>query len=718
MNYLLNSDGDSITVPDEVYLFKGLVSFLDFSIRGEFSTNFTIPNDSETRKALGFSSINQVNATPIVQFDFYKNGNKVSTGFVYIQKITNTFDIFFAGGNANWIQTITGTLKDLDLSGYDLTFNAVNIASAMANTEGVIFPVIDWCYNYKKLTNTFLASSITGVSVNTFYDFYPCMFVHTILRRMFEDRGIKVAGNLWDDPTFKAIVITPEMIVSSAYTSSITNQYTQSMTDAVVTGYGLGGGPKLIAFNSGSSDFVDATDSITFTNAYTAATAILTLVVNGGSSGTVYLFKNGVQVASVPVSSGVQTANISYETGPIAIADVWTVRYASSGLGIVQSGSLQFNLSNTVNSQGQVQASSFLPPIDQFEFLKTYCTRFNCLLEFDSQTQTLTFTILDKIDKASATDLSANLSSAVQIPFSGYKERNYVRTTEAEELIGYKTSNLNYGDRLIESDGEGEGDVFKTIMRPAETFTNFNLDWLITSVPIVRLEDADEGVEYSSVNNVGGSAQFAGAAFAYNQYDIVRVDNFFSGTYAGFFVVESGSGGLVNAIGTIPYTGTGAGRIFRQKIVFPSIGSRELLVHQIDINDINQGSLVYGNQNIILRDTVTASLPITSVAWAHFAKPNIGTDLDRIRVGLNYGPVPNTGNIPFGTLYHKNMTKIVQNSRVKAGLLLSQVEYKNLDLSNFVYLRTKDFTGYFLIEKIDGYKNQYTEVGLDLIMMD
>lgn len=731
MKYLQDNDGNTIAVPDEVYLFKRTISFIDWAIRGDFSTTFSVPNDSETRKALGYYSLNQVNRPTSKVFRFYFDGTSVADGRVFIQGVGTTFDLFFMSGNSNWLNQITGSIRDIDLSEFDVDFTAPNVISRMSATEGIIFPLIDWCYNYRKLSNHFLVKPITGVSVDTFYDFYPCFYQHTILERLFDSYGIRLKGNLIDNVQYKDIVVTPEVVRSAAYISPlnglesmISKQYIdQTLDNSAIGGYTpieFVSGSRW--FSSSSNGLVATFDTTDLTLTYTVTARLSAIFMGGTNALHIHVLKNGsyideYEIEDVPISS--QTYNHTFTIATLNSGDVITFEAQGSGPQREYDLLISMQLSFEFTSNAAI-VSEIIPEVSQFDFIRHIAQRFNCLVDYDELTQEITFTMLDSIRKENAVDLTDALVDFRHDP-SDYGKRNYIRSEEAEELFPYKSEDLNYGDHVVESDGEEDQDVIKTLFAPAETFTAPQLEWLITNVPLIRLEDADEGVPYVSVQDptgISGKAEFTNATLFsdYTVGSIVRIASD-SGEYSGFAVIEEADTSGLIALG-VRFGSTDTGRIFTQKIVFPKIGARELLVvRNTAINNINTGSQIYGDINLKIVDE-NGTYPVAEAAWAFYAKPNINTDLDRYRIGLNYGPVLNTANIPFGDVFQKTLRKIIQAPKTSARFLLSQTQYQNLSLSEYVYLRTKDFEGYFLMSDLAGFKNQFTPVEAALILID
>jgi|GEM_PF-5075101 len=715
MKYLVDTDDNVINMPEGVVMFKSVISFLDFKIKSEYSTDFSIPNTSENRSILGVFGLNDLNRVTSKSFTLYNNGVMLSRGVVFIREVSEVINLFFVAGNYNWFNRLTGSIKDLDMSEYDKLFTAANVMASHTATSGVVFPIIDWAYNYKKLSNNFFVKEIKGVSIDSFFDFYPCVYLHTIVSKLFDTYGLKYAGNLFTDQLYKSIIITTDQILSPAYGSSVNKLTTEYMTGV---GQYVYGGPALVEMDSGSSYFNDSGDRLTIPSNLGTKTVVITITCSDGyytgdTVSTIYLYKNGVQIKSVTNTwtGNFQTQNINVDVD-LKAGDYLQayINHNKSIYIIVTAARLEIQKIETYNTGNIFYVSSVLPDISQVNFIKYLCTRFNCLVDYDDNTETLTFTKLDSISPVDALDLSDNVIEYSFTPLTEYAERNYIRSAEASELVTYKVDNLNYGDLRIDSNGVGSIDIINIPFRPAETARNTNLDWLLTSVPLIRLEDSSDPIPYTTVTNSSGNALFNGADFNFTVDTIVRAD----GDYKGFFVVKTATATQVTPYEVVTYTGTGVGNLYIQRISFNNAGSRELIhVPSITTDYIDTGAPVYGASNIKITDT-TGTYSTSTISFAYYAKPNINTSLDTYRVGLNFGEVSSTNNVVFSDIYFRNLREVIGGSICNAKIRLSNVEYYNLDLTRMVYIANKDFQGYFLIESIDGYEDENTPVSVKL----
>jgi hypothetical protein len=108
-----------------------------------------------------------------------------------------------------------------------------------------------------------------------------------------------------------------------------------------------------------------------------------------------------------------------------------------------------------------------------------------------------------------------------------------------------------------------------------------------------------------------------------------------------------------------------------------------------------------------------------TAALAWFDKPKILENIDAITDSLAIDSINGrTYNVTAGEKYHNVMENIYNNPSVQVTLLLPSDAFNAFDFSTFVYLKTKDLTGYFFVQKIDQYKDADTPVKVDLLYVD
>lgn len=715
MTYLLDSENRSIVIPD-VLLTKQIISFVDFSIRGDVSTNFTVPNNSENRAILGYRGLNQLNRVLSKELSLYRNGNKIDIGRVVIQQDNiDQLDCFFVSGNANWINDFDGNIKDLDLSDYNVDFTVASIQARNTATDGVIFPLHDWAYRGQKLSDGFLMKAIRASGENYFFDFYPCIYLHTIVTRLFKNKNIKLAGDLFTDKVYKSIVF-PQAGLSSSALVNFSTEYnggelragTSTTTALTIT---TGVATKITFVTQSGDDVSAATDKITFTSDYDNVVFRAFLNFYGElRNGTIAIYKNGSSFGtqtfsnassinytlSTPVSSGDEfELYVTLTDPPIFPTNHITTRY------LTWSTSFQ-----VAGAGGTVTVATILPDIKEIDLVKYLAQRFNCLLEFDKNTDTLYFHRIDAIIKENAEDYSENLVSYSISYEHEFGKNNYVRSSEADELIGYKVNNLEFGDVNLFGSGVSDNELIKLPFKPSATVENTNLEMLTTYTPLITLEDNDEGDTYST-----GGTNFTGLSKTdYETNTVIRIQDD-NGTVA-YSVIETVTISMTTTLrvyGTVTKTLT-SGKIFKQSVSLNDNTLRELIV----VPNTSLTSLGKSSVNII-ETTTAGGTTVTNLPFAFYAKPSTGvTGIDDFRVGLNFGDVLGASNAKFGDLYLKTLQKIVGAPVLRARMIFPESVYKRINLARYAYLKTKDFEGYFIWKKIEGYKDASTEVDCEL----
>lgn len=207
---------------------KQAVAFHVFKFKGNVSVNIKIKATAKNRKTLNYYGVNQIDGSIKKLVNVYKNGNKIDRGYlVLISDDDEEFEAFFLSGNATWFDLWDFFCNEIVTSKYDMRYyytnslypNAIN--NSWANTDGIIFPVIDWAFNGQKWSGTSMGTLNCYVgteqqtpaigSVNNFvHEIMPCLYIHTLLKLLANHAGTNIGGNIFDYKFFKTIVITPD----------------------------------------------------------------------------------------------------------------------------------------------------------------------------------------------------------------------------------------------------------------------------------------------------------------------------------------------------------------------------------------------------------------------------------------------------------------------------------------------------------------------------
>lgn len=189
-------------------LFADEIFALDFIIgdvgrlanrQGNKSVNYKIPASRDNIAALQF--VNEldfegdVNPSKSQPSEILILNTIIDKGIVQILDFNENkkeFEIRYFSGNSLWFQDIKDrNLNDLDLTIHDHIFDKATILASFSNTEGFIYPLID----YGRLTDS--AANTVVLS-----DWFPATFGSTVMRQIFEELGFKIDGSFVDSVFF------------------------------------------------------------------------------------------------------------------------------------------------------------------------------------------------------------------------------------------------------------------------------------------------------------------------------------------------------------------------------------------------------------------------------------------------------------------------------------------------------------------------------------
>lgn len=194
---------------------KQIISFRDFRLKGNFTSNLKFSNTAYNRSVLGYFNDSQLDPVIKKRFSIIRDGNKVDRGYMIVTSVSKEeIETFFASGNTNLFESIDFNCNEIVTTRYDTRFIEFSINAAASNTEGIIFPIIDTVFGGERYTNCFY----TGMNVEPengtgeICGLIPCLYVHTLLREVFIHANVSLTGDILDDPFFKTLVITPDSI--------------------------------------------------------------------------------------------------------------------------------------------------------------------------------------------------------------------------------------------------------------------------------------------------------------------------------------------------------------------------------------------------------------------------------------------------------------------------------------------------------------------------
>lgn len=195
---------------------KQCAIFSSFKIKGDVSLTFTLPNNSVNRKALNYSGLNQNSGAALSRkrFTVIRNGNILCRGFIIITGDKGKdIECFFISGNSNWLRKFDFKCNEIVNNDFLVQWNSTQIFARRTATEGIIFPVIDFCFNRNKFDRYFLSTRWGGSELEPdelVTELYPCLYVHTLVNELSKHANVKISGTLLQDKLYKTLIITPE----------------------------------------------------------------------------------------------------------------------------------------------------------------------------------------------------------------------------------------------------------------------------------------------------------------------------------------------------------------------------------------------------------------------------------------------------------------------------------------------------------------------------
>lgn len=366
-----------------------------------------------------------------------------------------------------------------------------------------------------------------------------------------------------------------------------------------------------------------------------------------------------------------------------------------------------------------VKPEMIAPRIKAIDFIKWLSVSFGCVVSFDPSANSISLDILARYNKADAEDWSEYYRSHTE-KYNDIKKNNYIKFKKSDDpdIEEYNNSNeIAFGDLNIESgrDDESERTIY-TSPFPAvfDKVGTADLRWACPYVPFVILTDGDS-YAYTSVTDGGatgtGSApdnrrvEFNGTGFPFDTTAvsvIVRIDDD-NGLYDGFHV-----GSQISIAGpTIYYSvgrfkGTSTGTIYIQSA--QKMSNQYVLVA---VPGVSPSSFT------LSPEIVVSGSSRTTVATAYFSKPYTPYSvLNNYNKGLAFGEINESfyNDISLKEAYLNPLTRAITEPTLKTKMVLPVAVFARFTGSRLIYLNTGKLNGYFIVEKIEQYKNSVTEV--------
>jgi hypothetical protein len=746
----------------DIALTKQAASFYGFKIKGDISIDFVLPNTAKNRDILNYYGPQQETIVTSNSFTMVRDGNTISRGYIVIKESSSKeIKVFYISGNTNWFPRMDFNIKDIIFEDR-FTVLGSDIDGQKAATEGIVFPLVDWWARNERRATSYIKIN-TGSYPDEFpslTELFPCIYLHTIVSQMAVYAGIKIGGDLMDDPIYKRIIITPsgpeiyvpETIVNRTYAQIQNGPF--GSAGAGLYDYTLD--PQLIRFNTliDGSGQIDTTNYSYIAN-YTGTYKVdIDFWVNNTDNYAVEAYLNGALYTvmfndAVNTRNKVGTAYINMVKGDVLQFYVNNTAAANYRLdyltdnkytnfsiklhrlaGVAVTPNLgSYSPADTI---AYVIPNAIVPDMKAKDLIKFLSVYFGAVVTYDEYSKTLSINILDNIQKENAADWSEYFRG-YSVKFDQTKARkNFIQAEGGveDEIKAYNAQSLlSYGGGVIDTDTDNvetsnvhslPDNIGDPVERKDIYKIPFSGSWDVKNKsyskafwPYVKFYELEklETTTYSGVTNSGGLSQFT---CTFN--DPIEIDHVFyiisnSGVYSGFAPLYSGAGGVTSPQLLIDYIANDGGTIVKYRASKVNGTPRMLLCNPgksiTEIGGVDVETFIGTNS--------VSTITTAPVCW--FDKPVLGQTIDIQKDSLAIDSQYDY-NISSSERYYNTVKKIYQNPIIEVTLSLPMSEFASFDFSRFVYLKTEDITGYFFVDKIDNYTGEDSLVKVTLLYVD
>jgi hypothetical protein len=732
----IDDSGNVLQFDGDFAITKQAVSFLTGSIKGDVSITFSIDNNSTNRKILGYGGPNAASQAFISKQTFtrVRNGNVIDRGYIVIQsEDSDILKCFYISGNSNWIQILSGLITSLDYLGNGIGKNysvkldfSTQVNARIGQNYGIVFPFVDWYMGLNRgyITNNSgnLNSVNIGNSKTALYDsshdainyplndLYPCFFISSLIDEIAAQNGIKIDGNLLNDSLFNSVVVTPGNGFMRRAQGPIINitgatQSIPSSTNNPYISFGLVIDSTGL-FNSSTGRYTPNTRTgykVTLNVITGSPTGSFTINVRSGS---------GTNFGAI---SGGETGDSKIFSVTVELGDYFYVTVSNSAAAQNVKIDLVIQEKTGVGYNEYVNPSNFLPPISCFDILKSIINNFGCNAYFNDASKTLSINIIDKIKLEDSLDWSAYYKSHQTDYITDKAQNNYIVHKQNNVDVSINKYNdlnkTNYGDGNIETDFnlKSDNNIIELSSSPS-SFAISTSRTYVSNIPLVTLADDSVNYTYSSISSGGtGISRFVtGDSSPFQQGEIVRIINS-ANVDLGYFRVEAISNGTEVPI-EFTFRATDTGTIRKQKITFNDVGLRFLTVKSnISIKELLP-LMTYANG-----DTM-----ITNIDYAVYSKQMTGLnsiDQWKNNLSIDNPDIEGFSDPTLKEIYFNKIKRFVGAPNIRCTMTIPESIYQAYSFDRFIYLKTKDLTGYFYINNFENYVDGNTPVILNLYML-
>lgn len=690
---------------------------------GDFSYTISLPTTQHNIETLGLQSVDI--STKII----YKNmpceitdedGLPTYIGNFRVQRKNKTsIECSFFSGNYNWMNKLTGNVNDLDFSEYDIELTDSNIVNSTVNTEGLVFPILD--------AGALKTRSYQSMMVE---DFNACMYVKTIMNKIFWTAGIKIKGDLLNDFIYKNAVVacntkSDESIEArSSYAKKTSNQTVVDLAAYTV-----------ILFQDDSTfPYYDGSENNYSTSTYRFTADVkmsikvevnLVISMNTQLNRQFYrINKNGATYreyvnrfgpgATPPENYSFQVT-MPMEAGDYIQIDVKSVDSIGVNTG-VQTGS---TFKVTPVYLYTVLGDSSVPRWTKQQFVSNILNLFDVISDYNPVSNEVTFDLFEKINTKSPIDIS-NYIDSVESDYedfiSNFSKNNILSYSEGdnEDITKYNVDNkVKYASGIITVDNDFIGEEATMIQSDfiaPKSYINGALDSSIEQLNLITVSEG-ESTDFTAVADSATFAEFTISDDIFEAGDLVRVSESSNAAYNGDWVVVSTGGGQL-FLRWLSFSVNATGKVTKLNYSYNNNSDVYILINipNYTLSSYSSVDRIYIGSN-----------GYTNLSLSYFNLLNTGLTVNtEYKQGLCFGPVNNP------LFYQRNLidtywrkTGQILNDPVKVPCVayLPKSVFLSLTPLTPVYMKTMESTGQYYINRITGYKNSYSPCVIELIKL-
>lgn len=708
---MLRTSNGYLDFNEDIELERQSLLFEELSeTRGDFSYSFSIPWTKNNIENLGIPIADNLSKIVYQKIDtdlMSESGSILHKGFLRIEGIIPNREITcsFFSGNTNWLSLLTGDMTELNLTAYDRDITESEIEASWTEDEGIVFPVFD--------SGQLIDRSFPNILPE---DFVGSFYLHTLFNEVFKQSGIKLQGELMNDPLYKKMVVVTN--TRSKIDVDANSLYLAKTSQVVGAGDVAG-----VEFDLQSNPYFIGED-VAFTSD-TTFTAPVDMLIDAhatfeSSDPLVYILRINNAVGNPSVGKISSGGSISINNFMLRAGD--TVRLTATNLGgtsiTINSGTLKITPKFIYRAYGR----SGVPLWSKIDFVNNVLALFNTITSYDPYNKTLTVNLFDKIKSKTAIDLSPYVAvSDVDYSefISNYGQRSLITYSEGadEEIQAYNIASfIKYGAGVLEVNNEflpPSETILESDFSAPVSYINPVFDSSMEKISFVEYEEV-ENIDITSVTDDAGIAKFNYSTDdnnLLNVYDVVRIESNVP-EYNGTWIVGEVGSGYMKLQG-VDYESDAEGEIIKMVHKFTNDDSVYLLVHSKSI-DVDQ-----------LSPTLTGWYFRTTFqsGWSvgFFNLLNNGTPInDTFKQGLSFGEVtdPLFYQRTLKETYWGTVERVL-NDPVKPTVIahLPEVVYNQLSPLTPVYLKTEETVNLYYVNKESGYVSSFKPCEIELIKL-